>query len=409
MVNSLESGDFKIRKQHENCGIKFLKTSELNTIAIYKQENLLFSDFVQGKVGNCALLAVLASLSQRDEFLLKFAPEVKHTSNGIELHFNMFYEGELKVVTIDDALPFDENGSLIYARSLLKNNLFLASFFEKVFVKHCCNFSYDQALGVSPQLVFSTFSNGMNFCCEWDEEDTKQNFMQYIKFEVDNKSSVVLAIIPSIDKEPDEKFKFGHAYTVMNYNVEHKAVKLYDPRCAPKYISNDNLHPSLTMNASEGELWVKLDQIKKREIAIRSLYSDKMYRSVKSIKRKIEVSSFNLQKRFKVCKVTVKKTSTFMINLFLYSHLLDECTLFVKTCEKQKVKLNLELPAKLYINSNPNKGEAKTEYFQRFKLEPNSYIISLKMKLAEQINGNQLNILMKVGSTSKCRFETLIN
>ena len=46
MVNSLENGNFKIRKKHEKCGIKFLKTLELNTNAIIKPENISFSDFM---------------------------------------------------------------------------------------------------------------------------------------------------------------------------------------------------------------------------------------------------------------------------------------------------------------------------------------------------------------------------
>ena len=208
------------------------------------------------------MLAVLASLSQRPEFLQEIAPQIEQTSDGVKLHFNMFCEGERKIVTIDDALPFNQNNSLIYARSLRNNNLYLASFFEKVFVKQACNYSYEHTLG--PQLAFSTFSNGMNFCCEWEKEETKQTFMQYIKLEIDNKSSVVLGIIPSIDYEPDEEIEFGHAYAVMDYNQEHKAVQLYDPRCIPNLcLSNDKLPSSLTINAdgskeSYGLIWIKL-------------------------------------------------------------------------------------------------------------------------------------------------------
>ena len=118
MENSHQSGDFKILKEHENCGVTFLRTTELVTRTQAEDENLIFSDFKQGSIGNCGLIASLATISQRPEFLEEIAPKIEQTSDGLKLHFKMFHEGNPIIVTIDDALPFDENNCLIYARSL---------------------------------------------------------------------------------------------------------------------------------------------------------------------------------------------------------------------------------------------------------------------------------------------------
>ena len=153
-------------------------------------------------------------MSQRPEFLNEIYPKIEQTSDGIKLHFNMFFEGEPITVTIDDLLPFNKNNRLVYARSLRSkkifskssdllrndedletssnsgyrkfskhslslcydlnklsledtknektlgiNNLFLAAFFEKVFVKQTYNYSYKRSIGTHPLFAFSTFSN----------------------------------------------------------------------------------------------------------------------------------------------------------------------------------------------------------------------------------------------------------
>ena len=116
MKNLHQKTDFKILKR-----FKYLTTSELGRKILLKDLKLLFSDFQQGKLGNCGLIAALATMSQRPEFLEEIAPKIEQTSEGVRLHFKMFLEGKPVIVTIDDALPFDENNCLIYARSLRSN------------------------------------------------------------------------------------------------------------------------------------------------------------------------------------------------------------------------------------------------------------------------------------------------
>ena len=407
-----QGADFKILKKHENRGITFLKVTEIDSKTLFDYKNVSFSDLKQGYIGDCGLIASLASMSQRSEFLTEISPQIEQTSEGVKIKFNMFYKGNKETVTIDDALPFDENNSLVYARSAQKDNLYLSSFLEKVFIKHACNESYDLAIGTSPLLAFSTFSNCMVCYYFWRKQKTKRNLMDHLAFEVDNKSSVVLSITPNLENDPDAKVDTGHSYAVMGYNQKHKALKLYDPRCHPAFcVSNEKLPSSFTTDAdadaNKGELWVTMDQLKNRVVSMSCLHTINMYESVFEIKPKIILgrSDRNNFLCLDTCIVSVEETSTFMINFFLYSHALRHVDLFVTTNDGKRkyVSLKYELP-----NTWSNdKNNTTCKYFQRFKLKPNTYVFSLDFKLANDDLTKEVSFLMKIGSVSKCTFKEL--
>ena len=172
MENSNRQGDFKILQTHKYGGVKFLKATNFG-LMIFDYEDVSFSDFVQGDIPNCGLISALAALSQRPEFSEEIAPKIEQTSEGIKFKFKMFYEGNQVTVTIDDALPFAVNNSLVYARSLQYDNLYLASFFEKAFVQQACNKSYDRAMYTRSQFAFSTFSNCMTCYRDWKKKRIK--------------------------------------------------------------------------------------------------------------------------------------------------------------------------------------------------------------------------------------------
>ena len=439
-----------LKKHEKTFGGKILRTAKVNTNALFKQEVVTHSDFMQGRAGNCGLIASLASISQRPEFLTQIAPEIYHTNDGVKLRFNMFFEGESIKVTIDDALPFfkttyfdqlkssryfpsflasvlqklklfNENILLIYARSARKNNLYLSSFFEKVFVKQACNKSYERSIYTRKVFALSSFSDCMIGYWFLNKKASKHKFMNCIKFEVDHKSSLVLGISPLLNEDSQKEivgYGHGHAYVVIDYNYNCKAIKLYDPRCNPKRcISNEKLSPPVTMSAdpNKGELWVSMDELENRSVDLAFLYSKNFYKSVFQVKHKINKSAFDRNNFIAIncLKVSVKEKSMFMINFFSYSHALSRFKFYVTTVDdqKQRIKLKYQLPERFYPNSlKPwlNKGEAKTEYFQRFVLQPDTYVFSLRLQLSkEDLNEKQVNFLLKVGSVSECKFEVI--
>ena len=178
-------------------------------------------------VSQIVLIAPLASLSQRPEFASKIAPSVVSANGFVQLHFKMFIEGDPKTVKIDDKLPFDKNHNLVYARSLLNDGLYLASYFEKVFVKQACFGSYIRCDAIDETFVYSLFSECMvsQLCFKMDQ--SKQPVVDQVAFEIDNKSSVVLSIAPALEDEPDFELDcwIEHSYVVIGYDSQLRIVR----------------------------------------------------------------------------------------------------------------------------------------------------------------------------------------
>ena len=221
----------------------------------------------------------------------------------------MFFKGNPITVTIDDKLPFikprffkrlfGKRSSLIYAKSTNDDNLYLASLFEKAVVKLVCNSIYSKSVGIRSYYVFSLFSDCMNGYSFWLKDDSKNEFLNRLTTDFNSKSSVVLGIVPDLIYDPGDIDKDGHAYVVIGYNIEYKAIKLYNPLfCEKTFDIYKNLPVSFTEKADrkKGELWITLDQLEKRDITMNYLCSKNMYKSVFKVNR-----SFKLTDYYKNC------------------------------------------------------------------------------------------------------------
>ena len=125
---------FEILEEDIDRGVKFLNTNKLETI--FRDKNYIkMCDFKQGNVGNCALIAVLAALLKRPEFCTEIAPKIVQINNNSKYMFSMYHQGRPIKIIINDALPFDNENRLVYARSVRNENFLLASFCEKAFIK----------------------------------------------------------------------------------------------------------------------------------------------------------------------------------------------------------------------------------------------------------------------------------
>ena len=416
-----ETEKFEILEKHKQEGVKLLKISELETQTKMRMNNLSLSDFIQGELGDCGLVATCAALSQRTEFSEEIAPVIDDSSGCMKLHFKMYYEGEPVMVTIDDALPIDENNALVYARSAPRNRrLCLSSYFEKVFVKQACYNSYKWAKSTRPEFVFSSFSNNMTYLRTYDIDESKETVLDCLGFELDNKSSLLIGTIPAIDNnEPYNENSRGHWYVVIGYSSQQKTVKLYDSNLIDPHeccVSNMKSPPTLTMNADSknGEFWVSMDQLENKQLDIVSLYSNNMYKSVFQFKQKVKPSEFDENNLigYDVCKFKLEDATTLMINFFSYTHEFDTWHFEIRTDDEEReiVELNYELPHMFnsFYGSYRQHGEIKSQLYQRFKLEPNTYVFSLCVEpICEGVIEEEVSILMKIGSVSECTFEEL--
>ena len=374
-------------------------------------KNLKRHDFKQGKVGNCGLIASLAQLSQRPEFLKEIAPKIIYDKNSTQLQFKMFSRGKPTKVTVDHKLPLDDNKSLVYARSVRNDKFPLASYFEKAFVKKMCFSSYKICKSTEPLYALMSFSDCMVNRATWESEESKQGVIEYIKSEIENKSSLVLTLDKCI-YDPQMKAYSAHAYAVIDYNCQYKAVKLYDPWCRPyerMNISGEKLPRSLSVNANpaKGQFWVTIDELEKRWLGIASLHSKEMYKSTFKLNEQIHFSHLDRVKRKVVWKAVFEERSTFMINFFSYSHEVTELDLTVAIVGSEgheNVDLNYDLPHKRFISGTTGHVE-KSSYFQKFELQPNSYEFSIVFETSEEDILDKIDdFFIKVGCTSECAF-----
>ena len=75
MANTYQQDKLKVREKHESR-IEFVSATKFNKSFLHNMELVSLSDFKQGKIGNCGLIAALAAISQRPEFLSEIAPKL---------------------------------------------------------------------------------------------------------------------------------------------------------------------------------------------------------------------------------------------------------------------------------------------------------------------------------------------
>ena len=403
-------------KNHKKDGVRML------SIKCIKKKNIslsfdqpVVSDFKQGKIGNCGVISALAAISQREEFMSEIAPRVEQTNEGFKLHFKMFSKGVATIVTIDDALPFDKNNEVAYARSL-KCNIALASYFEKAFVKLACHNSYSICAGTSSDFLFSSFSDCLICYRVWRKEEQKNNIIKYIISELKMKSSVTIGVRRPFDEDPDEAIQSGHSYAVINFNEEKNALKLYEPNCHPPFcVASKSLSSSITENADpkKGEFWVTYDQFENRKVMLYSLHSKERYKSFLKVNKNVELSPLDNYDNYSIfsCKVSLNETSNFTVNFYLYSHELRKLDFIVKDADKHKLKINFEIPNKCWVKQDSRRfnGGELTQYHQLFKLNPGYYEFTFVVGFSKEefMSNKKASYSVKIGSTAKCYFEEI--
>ena len=216
--NTRKVEDFTFVKKHKKYGLEMVSIKELKKEKVSLIRNPVMSDFQMGGVGNCSVVAALAALSTRPEFISEIFPAIEHSKKrGTKIHFKLFCKGVATTLTVDDALPYLKGCGLAYARSYNYQNKYLASYFEKAYVKQTCYNSYSLCEDSEPLFVFSTFSDCMSCCYFWEENDPKTSLLDVVTREMEKGSSVVLSSTPDFDEDGNE-LSGGHSYTVVEAN-----------------------------------------------------------------------------------------------------------------------------------------------------------------------------------------------
>lgn len=266
----LGPGSYKTR------GIVWKRPGELCSKPQFIVGGATRTDICQGALGDCWLLAAIASLTLNEDVLARVVPSGQDFDScyaGI-FHFQFWQFGEWVDVVIDDRLPV-KDGELVFVHSA-EGSEFWSALLEKAYAK--VNGCYEALSGGSTTEGFEDFTGGI--AENYELSKAPSNMFQIIKkaLEAGALLGCSIDITSAADSEAVTRQKLvkGHAYsltgaTEVNYRGRlEKLVRMRNPWGQVEWTGawSDNssewnsVDPSERPNnsAEDGEFWMAFSE-----------------------------------------------------------------------------------------------------------------------------------------------------